>query len=201
MKYGVQSAFQIPISYYENLELKDDLKNYILSKNSKGIESNVTPLIKQNLIESKFDFFRDETPIVRKTAQWITNMLTDTINTLQMEEIDYNFVYNESWFHITKTNGMHEPHTHPNCSWCGVYYLQSGDSDSGHTVFQNPVCPTHIDRGNLYLNSESSIRVLPKDGLLVLFPSFLIHYQALYKGVEDRIVVAFNASVNQREEN
>ena len=58
-----------------------------------------------------------------------------------------------------------------------------------------------MDRGNLYLNSGSSIRVLPKDGLLVLFPSFLIHYQALYKGVEDRIVVAFNASVNQRDEN
>ena len=201
MKYGVQSAFQIPISYYQNLELKDELKNYIISKNSKGIESNVTPLIKQNLIESKFDFFRDETPIVRKTAQWITNVLTDTINTLQMEDIDYNFVYNESWYHITKTNGMHEPHTHPRCSWCGIYYIQSGDGDSGHTVFQNPVCPTYVDRGNLYLNSGSSIRVLPKDGLLVLFPSFLIHYQALYKGVEDRIVVAFNASVNQRDEN
>ena len=138
---------------------------------------------------------------MRKTAQWITNVLTDTINTLQMEDVNYNFVYNESWYHITKTNGMHEPHTHPRCSWCGIYYLQSGDGDSGHTVFQNPVCPTYVDRGNLYLNSGSSIRVLPKDGLLVLFPSFLIHYQALYKGVEDRIVVAFNASVNQREEN
>ena len=200
MKYGVQPAFQITISYYQNLELKDELKNYIISKNSKGIESNVTPLIKQNLIESKFDFFRDETPIVRKTAQWITNVLTDTINTLQMEDVNYNFVYNESWYHITKTNGMHEPHTHPRCSWCGIYYLQSGDGDSGHTVFQNPVCSTYVDRGNLYLNSGSSIRVLPKDGLLVLFPSFLNHYQALYEGVEDRIVVAFNASVNQREE-
>ena len=201
MKYGVQPAFQIPISYYQNLELKDELKNYIISKNSKGIESNVTPLIKQNLIESKFDFFRDETPIVRKTAQWIASCLKKTINTIQMEDVNYNFVYNESWYHITKTNGMHEPHTHPRCSWCGIYYIQSGDGDSGHTVFQNPVCPTYVDRGNLYLNSGSSIRVLPKDGLLVLFPSFLIHYQALYKGVEDRIVVAFNASVNQRDEN
>ena len=200
MEQGVHTAFQIPISYYQNQDLKDELKKYIISKNSKGIESNIAPQIKQNLIESKFDFFRDETPIVRKTAQWITNVLTDTINTLQMEDVNYNFVYNESWYHITKTNGMHEPHTHPRCSWCGIYYLQSGDGDSGHTVFQNPVCPTYIDRGNLYLNSGSSIRVLPKDGLLVLFPSFLIHYQALYKGVEDRIVVAFNASIDKREE-
>ena len=198
MEQGVHTAFQIPISYYQNQDLKDELKKYIISKNSKGIESNIAPQIKQNLIESKFDFFRDETPIVRKTAQWITNVLTDTVNTIQMEKINYDITYNESWYHITKTNGMHEPHTHPRCSWCGIYYLQSGDGDSGHTVFQNPVCPTYIDRGNLYLNSGSSIRVLPKDGLLVLFPSFLIHYQALYKGVEDRIVVAFNASVNQK---
>ena len=197
MEQGVHTAFQIPISYYQNQDLKDELKKYIISKNSKGIESNIAPQIKQNLIESKFDFFRDETPIVRKTAQWITNVLTDTVNTIQMEEINYDITYNESWYHITKTNGMHEPHIHPSCSWCGIYYLKSGNDDSGHTVFENPTKSTYIDRGNLFLNNMSTVRVRPKDGLLVLFPSYLSHYQALYKGTEDRIVVAFNASVNK----
>ena len=60
MEQGVHTAFQIPISYYQNQDLKDELKKYIISKNSKGIESNIAPQIKQNLIESKFDFFRDE---------------------------------------------------------------------------------------------------------------------------------------------
>ena len=32
---------------------------------------------------------------------------------------------------------MHEPHIHPRCSWCGVYYIQSGNHDSGDTVFEN----------------------------------------------------------------
>ena len=41
----------------------------------------------------------------------------------------------------------------------------------------------------------SITRVKPKDGMLVLFPSYLIHYQAPYKGTQDRIVIAFNCSV------
>ena len=200
MEQGVHTAFQIPISYYQNQDLKDELKKYIISKNSKGIESNIAPQIKQNLIESKFDFFRDETPIVRKTAQWITNVLTDTVNTIQMEKINYDIPYNESWYHITKTNGMHEPHIHPSCSWCGIYYIQSGDGDSGHTVFENPVKSTYIDRGNLFLDHMHTLRIKPQDGLLVIFPSYLSHYQAIYKGTEDRIVVAFNASIGKREE-
>ena len=200
MEQGVHTAFQIPISYYQNQDLKDELKKYIISKNSKGIESNIAPQIKQNLIESKFDFFRDETPIVRKTAQWITNVLTDTVNTIQMEKINYDITYNESWYHITKTNRMHEPHIHPSCSWCGIYYIQSGDGDSGHTVFENPVKSTYIDRGNLFLDHMHTLRIKPQDGLLVIFPSYLSHYQALYKGTEDRIVVAFNASIDKREE-
>ena len=200
MEQGVHTAFQIPISYYQNQDLKDELKKYIISKNSKGIESNIALQIKQNLIESKFDFFRDETPIVRKTAQWITNVLTDTVNTIQMEKINYDITYNESWYHITKTNGMHEPHIHPSCSWCGIYYIQSGDGDSGHTVFENPVKSTYIDRGNLFLDHMHTLRIKPQDGLLVIFPSYLSHYQAIYKGTEDRIVVAFNASIDKREE-
>ena len=97
--------------------------------------------------------------------------------------------------HITKTNGMHEPHIHPRCSWCGIYYIKSGNDDSGHTVFENPIVSTYADRGNLYLNNMSQYRVKPQDGLLVIFPSFLSHYQAMYKGDKDRIVVAFNATI------
>ena len=201
MEQGVSPVFQIPMAQYENKDLISELKNYIISKNSKGIESNVAPLIKQNLIESKFNFFQDETPIVRKTAQWIASCLKKTINTIQMEDVDYNFVFNESWYHITKTNGMHEPHIHPSCSWCGVFYIQSGDKDSGHTVFENPTRSTYVDRGNLYLNNMSTIRVKAEDGKLIFFPSFLSHYQSLYEGTKDRIVVAFNINVNKREEN
>ena len=197
---GVHATFQIPMAYYENKELNNTLCAYILSKEVEGIESNVAPNIKHNLVESKFNFLNGDAMIIKDTKNWIDGCIKQTINTIQMESIDYDITYKESWYHVTKTNGMHESHIHPGCSWCGIYYLQSGDLGSGETVFENPVKSTYIDRGNLYLNNMSQYRVKPQDGLLVIFPSFLSHYQAMYKGTEDRIVVAFNASIDKREE-
>ena len=197
---GVHATFQVPMAYYENKELNNSLCAYILSKEVEGIESNVAPNIKHNLVESKFNFLNGDAMIVKDTKNWIDGCIKQTINTIQMESVDYDITYKESWYHVTKTNGMHESHIHPGCSWCGIYYLQSGDLGSGETVFENPVKSTYIDRGNLYLNNMSQYRVKPQDGLLVIFPSFLSHYQAMYKGTEDRIVVAFNASIDKREE-
>ena len=200
MEQGVHAVYQIPMAYYENKELIDELKKYILSKNSQGIESKIAFGLKTNLIESKFDFFNHDVDIVKSTAYWIGDCLKKTINTIQMETIDYRINFNESWYHITKTNGMHEPHIHPGCSWCGIYYIQSGNNDSGYTVFENPIKSTYIDHGNLFLNNMNIVRIKPEDGMLVVFPSYLNHYQALYEGVEDRIVVAFNSTINRLRE-
>ena len=192
---GVNATFQIPMAFYENKQLINTLTAYILSKKAQGIESNVAPNVKHNLVESKFDFLNGNAVIIKDVREWIDDCIKKTINTIQMEDVDYDINYKESWYHITKTNGVHESHIHPSCSWCGIYYLQSGDENSGDTVFENPVKSTYIDRGNLYLNNMSQYRVKPQDGLLVIFPSFLSHYQAMYKGDKDRIVVAFNAII------
>ena len=200
MEEGVRAIFQIPMAHYENKSLTDDLSKYILSKETIGIESGIAPKLKHNLVASKSDFLYRNEMIIKDTKEWIDGCIKKTINTIQREEIDYNITYNESWYHVTKTNGMHEPHLHVKCSWCGVYYIKSGNHDSGHTVFQNPTMSTYIDRGNVFLDNMSTYRVKPQDGLLVIFPSYLIHYQAMYKGTEDRIVVAFNASIDKREE-
>ena len=202
MEQGVHARFQTPMAYYYNTDLIDDLKSYIYSLEGKGIESNVAIQVKHNLVESKFDLFSHKSDIIQKTGHWIGSCIKETVNHIQMEKYGYHLYFNESWYHITKTNGMHEPHIHPSCSWCGIYYVQSGDNDSGHTVFENPARSTYVDRGNLYLNNMSTVRVKPRDGMLVLFPSYLSHYQALYTGTQDRVVIAFNSSVTDiiREE-
>ena len=52
MEQGVHTYFQTPIAYYYNTDLIDDLKSYILSLETKGIDSNVAVNIKHNLVES-----------------------------------------------------------------------------------------------------------------------------------------------------
>ena len=78
--------------------------------------------------------------------------------------------------------------------------MDSGDEKKGCvTAFNNPVQSTYIDGGNQYLNNMEQYRVKAEDGKLILFPSFLTHYQSLYEGIKDRIVIAFNASVLKGE--
>ena len=195
------SAFSTPFAFFENKELNSPLIDLILSKKTKGIDSNVAVDFKHNLVESKFDFLNQENDITNKTKNWFNDCMKYAINSLNNEIIDYKVTYKESWFHITTTNGMHESHWHPNCSWCGIYYLQSGDEGvGGDTVFENPYKSVNIDQGSRYLHDDSVFRVTPKDGTLVLFPSHISHYQAIYKGVQDRIVVAFNSVVYPKEE-
>ena len=200
---GVNAVFKIPIARYDNKDLTGELKKYILSKNLKQSESTVAPHQKQNIVESNFNFFNDDIEIVQKTAQWIVECVGKTVNFIQSDgsgDISYKIIFNDSWYHITKTNGIHEIHMHAGCSWCGVYYVDSGDEKKGgDTVFRNPVQSTYADVGSLYLNNISQHRVEAEDGKLILFPSLLNHYQSLYEGTKDRIVIAFNASVWPRE--
>jgi uncharacterized protein (TIGR02466 family) len=104
----------------------------------------------------------------------------------------------ESWVHITRDRGYHDTHTHPNCSWCGVYCVEQGDSSAtprnGTTRFDSPIETSYMDMGSdAYVTG--SMWVCPEDGLLVLFPSYLHHSATPYTGTRDRVVIAFNARV------
>ncbi len=196
-KNVVRGLFQSPIAFYSNKDLAPLLKDYILSIQVNGIDSNVAPSLKHNLKESNFDLFKRNDPIIKETTKFFNTCLTKTLNGLQNEKVEYIINYNESWFHIGKENSSHDCHSHPGCSWCGIYYVQTGDLTTGKTVFLNPAAAsfTYKDRGTAYLSNQKAYGIQPEEGLLVLFPSYLSHYQALYKGTEDRIVVAFNMSV------
>ncbi|MDH3635254.1 MAG: 2OG-Fe(II) oxygenase family protein [Gammaproteobacteria bacterium] len=113
------------------------------------------------------------------------------------------------WFQISNNHAFHEMHVHGNCSWSGVYYVQSGDCSkspeshrgaqpNGTTRFYGP----HIehmaggfgDYGNYYLHN-SSWDSYPEDGKLCVFPSHIKHMPFPYNGAKDRVIVSFHAQV------
>ena len=54
------------------------------------------------------------------------------------------------------------------------------------------VC-VYVDRGTRWIDETSpKHRALPETGLLTVFPSYLSHYQQLYTGQKDRVMVGFN---------
>ena len=114
------------------------------------------------------------------------------------------------WFQITNDYVFHEVHVHGNCSWSGVYYVQSGDAanqesskqlgfKNGITRFYGPhmehMAGCHLDLGNVYLNYDKFDSV-PEDGKLVIFPSYLKHMPFPYVGERDRVIVSFHAGIS-----
>ncbi len=113
------------------------------------------------------------------------------------------------WFQIQNGGSFHDIHTHGNCSWSGVYYVQidplerrSADvqncSLNGATRFYSPMFPllggAYMDRGNAWLQN-ATLDVVPREGELVVFPSSLPHKALPYAGDRDRIIVSFNAQI------
>ena len=117
------------------------------------------------------------------------------------------------WFQIQNGATFHDVHTHGNCSWSGVYYVQIDPVEqraqhpdfgalNGATRFYSPMFPllggAHIDLGNAFLQ-QATLDVTPQEGELVLFPSFLPHKAMPYVGERDRIIVSFNAQIRAPE--
>ena len=191
----INFPFPIPIAFYDNIDLVDNLRSYIISMDEDGIKSNVAPTVKHNLSESEFNFFDTHEPCVVNLKNWIAGRLGDTVNQLNETRENFDIIFRDSWYHVTKKYGAHDYHIHPNCSWCGIYYLDDIDeSVGGLTRFFCPFDFGYLDVGNKKI-SDTSFSVTPRKGLLCLFPSFLGHTQQLYTGDKDRVVVAFNSCI------
>ena len=189
--------FATNIFQFKNENLATELKKYILNKEIKGIESNVAPIIKHNLDESKFTFLLEENEVIKKTKFFFAECLKNSFNDLRKENDNYKVRITESWYHIGRKNSSHDAHIHSNCSWCGIFYIDPGDLNSGgETFFNHPIQSTFSDSMTIH-KEETAFAVKPEIGKLVIFPSYLSHFQSLYTGSKDRIVVAFNCRVDE----
>ena|SRR5688572_7766684 len=181
--------------------------SYALERRAaRPIESNVTPQIKANLYESRFDFFREtQVPEVQALKKFCATVLSHSVFKLYAQSqpaspppASVGADLYESWVHVTRDGGYHEVHYHPNCSWCGIYYLEVGECSmnpaNGVNRFFSPVQIGYEDFGSMAFR-QTAYTVPPEEGKLVLFPSYLEHSAIPYRGKSDRIVISFNARI------
>jgi uncharacterized protein (TIGR02466 family) len=104
------------------------------------------------------------------------------------------------WGNILSGASWQRPHYHPtvNNLISGVYYVKSPKNNKqpqGMLEFINPV-PISVHHG--YSNT---IRVAPKEGMLILFPPYYMHFvHPIFDSVEDRVVIAFDVIGHQKSE-
>lgn len=131
------------------------------------------------------------------TVVWQDGALNDTALDWQIS----------AWANINRRGNGNASHVHPGAYWSGCFYVDDGGIDGhedqgGALTFADPRGPLPImATPNVkiglpgYLTAGLGERVLPKTGMLVLFPSWLSHAVSAYHGDGTRISVAFNFSI------
>ncbi len=112
-----------------------------------------------------------------------------------------------AWAMIYSDRGYATAHNHPQCHFAGVYYVRGAEQEAkvmatGDKVRPGTlefVTPHQHDVWANWANLAPMCRVEPKEGKMVLFPSWLFHFVHPVVGQDDRIAVACNGLVKKFE--
>jgi uncharacterized protein (TIGR02466 family) len=128
--------------------------------------------------------------MVKTTAANMTSHLTPDADNRTLEA----WQIKSCWSNVNPPGGYNQPHNHiaGDTLLSGFYYVDLGGCEereyAGRTIFQ--------DRSGIALKGQDPLSreyaVVPKPGVLVLFPAALMHYVEPYRGTGLRISVAFN---------
>ena len=120
--------------------------------------------------------------------------LTSGIRRFELE------LYVGAWANVNRSGNFNQLHTHPENTWSGVYYVRSGDysedtiRNPGRLHFHDP-----RERSDMVVHPGKGfgkpVPIAPRDGMLVLFPSWLGHSVNVFYSNTTRISIAFNAQV------
>jgi uncharacterized protein (TIGR02466 family) len=163
---------------------------------------------------------RVDVPEFRALVQFIVQSLQDTAQRANAQvwppgQQPLQLLLTGVWFQIQNGAAFHDVHTHGNCSWSGVYYLQIDPPEqrakhaqwgahNGVTRFYSPMFPllggAHMDMGNAFMQN-ATLDVSPQEGELILFPAFLAHKAMPYEGERERIILSFNAQIHAPQGN
>jgi uncharacterized protein (TIGR02466 family) len=177
----------------------------------RDIDSDVAVNHKSNLIEPQLNFFTkyqtDQRllPLMEYLDYQIRSVYTSLCDAHSNRDWpnDVSVYFRDSWYHITKDRGYHDAHMHGNSSFCGIFYLDIGESNlenkNGINKFFTPYMPStdQDDHGYSWWPSET-ISIVPENGKLVLFPGYLLHNATPYEGKTDRLVLAFNCQIKNK---
>lgn len=99
----------------------------------------------------------------------------------------------EAWGNVYQDGDYQQPHLHHNSAWSGVLYVRAPTSAApavgGDLELYDPR-PASAP----YNCEEHVFRVRPAPGMIVAFPSWLMHAVTPYRGATPRVSIAFNAT-------
>ena len=174
-------------------EINKNMNQYI--EKLKKIDSKGK--FKSNLIGWHSQNFNLQDPEPQFFINGISKILNESMNDMGWDLNKNKLKITGMWTIINPTNASNSRHIHSNNYISAAYYLKAPEN-CGDIMFYDPrsakVIKTPILVNSNQLNMEV-VNVTPKEGLLVLFPSYLHHSVGINKSNEDRIVISFNVDL------
>ena len=106
---------------------------------------------------------------------------------------EYKYTCQNSWLNVYERGQFHGSHNHPHCTFSAVYYAKVPDS-SGSIFFNSPYSsmlpvPDIEDQTEI---SYDTYTLHPKENMLVMFRSYLLHKVSSNLSEDIRISLAYN---------
>ena len=168
--------------------------------------------LKETFIKSVKDFAKDNPVSEHKSNQWgyqspkdlhrlpelaplfnyVTKMAYNAAESISLQK---NFAIMEAWANINSSRQcMNHQHTHGGV-FSGIFYLKVPE-ESGQLFLVNPAInpswqgASLVEKPTQY--TSESIFVNPKEGSIIIWPSYLPHAVGTNNHDEERISIAFN---------
>ena len=197
--YQIYKLFPTPVFHFrvENYQkLNTELENYILNlrkKDEKGQKkSNAGGWHSHN-----FDLNNDNT--AKKFAKIFEEFYKKVIINEMGWKYDSNKVKMEGmWSIINKKGSFNIQHNHANAYLSSAYYVRYPEK-SGSIKFFDPREQKNIRYPKIknYTDISAVItEITPKEGDLLIFPSYLYHSVGENLSEDDRIIVSFNINID-----
>ena len=197
--YQIYKLFPTPVFHFrvENYqELNTELENYILDlrkKDEKGQKkSNAGGWHSHN-----FDLANDN--MAKKFAKIFEKFYKKVIINEMGWKYDSNKVKMDAmWSIINKKGSFNIQHNHANAYLSSAYYVRHPEK-SGSIKFFDPREQKNIRYPKIknYTDISAVItEITPKEGDLLIFPSYLYHSVGENLSEDDRIIVSFNIDID-----
>lgn len=174
-------------------EVNSKMYNYIKSLHN----NNPRGVAKSNLLGWHSEDFDLEKEEPRFFINSISKSLNEVFNNMGWDLKNQEAKITSMWSIINNKDASNARHIHSNNYISSAYYVRA-PKNCGNIVFHDPRSVTtfrypRIDKPN---NLNTNIfAVEPKEGLLVLFPSYLYHSVAMNLSDQERVVISFNINL------
>lgn len=129
---------------------------------------------------------------------YVKNESRNFLDAMNVNPMSYEFKHIFSFFAKVGATSKHDLHSHPGSVISGVYYLRVGET-TPPIIFKDPRAYHKYIHYDIIFGRDSpsyslfpEFVVTPKQGMLLLFPSWLEHEVPYSRAEEERMTFVFN---------